>query len=293
MLLRNRKTVIQKTLKRTGRRGIEPSRAARKRSQPGRRRQSAALALALALQPIVDVCLELGVTSPEMERILRGVFVDRAEFALAQNSTTRKAKASDLKIGLMTGVHRNFVNQIRATRPHARLQQVQGRHRGDALLGAWSTEGPYLTSAASPRDLPIKGPEGVPSFGALVSRYMPGVRPSTAITELRRSGAIQLLPDERVRLRSSSVGHRGISAPSVAAAGSKLSRLARNLMHNLRSADQSWFCKTVELRSIDERRIPMIRQTIAKRSQSFLDVLANEFTEEKTSNAVDAGVPFG
>jgi hypothetical protein len=122
---------------------------------------------------------------------------------------------------------------------------------------------------------------------------MPGVRPSTAIAELRRSGAIQVLPDERLRLRSRSVGNRGISASSVAVAGSKLSRLATNLMHNLKDTEQSWFCETIEHPGIDERRLPLIRQTLAKRSQNFLDALTGELTGEEHSGAADTAVPVG
>lgn len=258
----------------------------------GNRRQAAAVALASALGPIVDVCLELGVTSPEMERILRGVFVEQAESLLVSGKAAGTA-ASDLRIGLMTGVHRNIVRKIRSTKPSARLQPLQQRHRADALLLAWSTDCQYLTTAGSPRDLPIEATDGTPSFSALVRLHMPGVRARTAIAELRRSGAIQLLPDEFVRLRSRTVRPVGITEASIAALGSQLSQLAQTLLHNLRNPGQQWFCETSESGFVDTGRLPFLRQTVARRAQNFLDVLAAELKSEGASPTTEQAVTLG
>src|SRR6185312_3681996 len=95
--------------------GVRRRPAGDRASKAAKARQAAAMALAPMLEPLVDVCLELGITSPEMERLLRTVFVSRAHKLLSGNA--RRARSpSDVRIGLMIGVHRNFVREIRTTR---------------------------------------------------------------------------------------------------------------------------------------------------------------------------------
>ena len=65
-----------------------------------------------------------------MERVLRAVFVDRAERLLSQDRS-RARSANDLRIGLMIGVHRNFVREIRTTKPRVQLEKVQRDFRRD------------------------------------------------------------------------------------------------------------------------------------------------------------------
>lgn len=256
------------------------------------RRQAAAIALASALRPIVDACLELGVTSPEMERLLRGVFVECAAQTLARARGSGK-RPSDLRIGLMIGVHRNFVREIRGTKPSIRLRQVQPRHRADALLQEWATDWRYLTPAGLPRDLPIQAPKEEPSFTSLTNRHMPGVTAKTAIAELRRCGAIQLLPDEQVRLRSRTVRLSGVTDASMSDAGTRLSHFANTLLHNVRHPERRRFCESTETGGLEQGRLPLVQQTIARRAQSFLDGLSEELSGESEPKTGESAGSLG
>ncbi|HVA41821.1 MAG TPA: hypothetical protein VNF49_14225, partial [Candidatus Binataceae bacterium] len=113
-------------------------------------RRSAAVSLAPALRPVVDLCLALGITSPEMERIVRSVFVEQATRLLSGGRG--RQTPSDVRIALMIGVDRNLVQKIRTTKRPEQLRRVQRRHRTTALLEAWATDWRFLTSAGSPRD---------------------------------------------------------------------------------------------------------------------------------------------
>jgi hypothetical protein len=241
--------------------------------------QTAAVALASALEPFVDLCLELGITSPEMERVLRAVFVRRAQ-QLLSGSSRRARSASDIRIGLMIGVHRNFVRQIRTTRPRVQLEKVQHRHRGSALLQAWASDWQFLTTAGHPRDLSIRGTPGEPSFETLVRRHMSGVSTGTAIAELRRSGAVRLLPDERIRLRSRTALPPGITSSSIATVGEHLRDLAATLLHNLRTLEDQRFCESIDELQVDPQRLAFVRQMIAKRARTFIDALVGELNDE-------------
>ncbi len=218
-------------------------------------------------------------TSPEMERVLRAVFVRRAEQLLSRNSPYGRL-ASDTHVGLMIGVHRNFVREIRTTRPQLQLEKVQHRHRGSALLQAWASDWPFLTTAGHPRDLPIRGAPGEPSFETLVRRHMAGVSTGTAIAELRRSGAVRLLPDERIRLRSRTARSPGITTASIAAATKRMRELASTLLHNLKAPEDQRFCESSNELQIDPQRLAFVRQLIAKRARTFLDALTGELNNE-------------
>jgi Family of unknown function (DUF6502) len=253
--------------------------AGRATPRPTRERQTAAVVLGPALRPLVELCLELGITSPEMERVLRAVFVDRAEQLLSK-AVGRRRGASDVRIGLMIGVHRNFVRQIRTTKPRVLLQKVQGRHRGAALLQAWATDWQFLNAAGQPRDLPIRAPEGVPSFEMLVRRHMSGVSAGTAIAELRRSGAIRLLPDEQVRFRSHTPRPLGITEASIASVSERLQELMSTLLNNLRSPEHQRFFEGVDEVRIDAQRLAVVMQVVAKRAHHFIDALSTELGDE-------------
>src|SRR5271169_2586881 len=93
-----------------------------------RERLDVARALGLALEPVVDLCLGVGLTSPELETVLRAVFVRQAEAKLPSRSKTGKP-ASDVRIGLAVGLHRNEVHKLRSSRSDAGVVKRQGRHR--------------------------------------------------------------------------------------------------------------------------------------------------------------------
>lgn len=266
-----------------------PVRASRPaKAGTSRQRHTAAVALAGALEPVVDACLELGTTSPEMERVLRAVFVQRAAQLLSRSSR-RARPASDTRVGLMIGVHRNFVREIRTTKPRLRLEKVGHRHRGAALLEAWASDWKFRTTAGHPRDLPIRAAApGEPSFEMLVRRHMSGVSIGTAIAELRRSGAVRLLPDEFIRLRSRSVRPAGISPSSMAAVGARLRELSSTLLYNLKSPQTQRFCEGIPEIQLDPQRLAMARQLITKRSRVFLETLAAELTHEASSSDAKA-----
>ena len=262
------------------------------RGQRSGSRQSLAVALAPALAPLVELALEAGITSPEFERVVRSVFVDRAS-ALLCASNRRQSGVSDLRIGLTIGVPRNAVRQIRSTRREVQLAKIQRRHRGDALLKAWTTDWIYLTEAGLPRDLPIHAVGGQPSFANLVRAHLRGVSTGTALAELRRSGAVRLLPDEIVRLRSRTVRPLGISQASIAAAAERLQALASTELHNLKAPDAARFCESLEPISVTADEARIIRQTLVRRARGFLDSLASELANEAPKSTGEARTRIG
>jgi len=226
-----------------------------------------------AVEPLVELFLELGITSPQAESLLRGLFVHKARQWLAALSVDGESP-SDVRVSLVTGVHRNFVRRILAEPPRIAAAREQKKHRTARLLEAWHTDPAYLDSSGKPRDLSKKAAE--PSFHTLAAAYAPGAAPGVVLQELQRAGVVQSLPEERVRVRSRTFRVHGINASGMSDVGSRGRELLHTLIHNLRHPDARLLCDSMASIEVDALRIPAIRDLIARRTGNFLVALEQE-----------------
>src|ERR1700733_15206973 len=186
-----------------------------------------------AVEPLVELFLELGVTSPEAESLLRSLFVHKARQWLTESSADG-ARPSDVRVSLVTGVHRNFVRRIQAE----------------------------------------------PSFFTLASTYAPGAAPGVVLKELHRAGVVQLLPEERVRVRSRTFRVPGVNASGISELGNRSRELLETLIHNLREPDKRILCDSMPAIEVDALRVPVIRDLIARRAGNFLTAIEQELAIE-------------
>ncbi len=252
-----------------------------RRRKIGRMSEAGKAALAraamAAVEPLVQLLLELGVTSPEAESLLRSLFVHTARHWLS-GSGAGDDTPSDVRVALVTGVHRNFVRRILGESPRIAAARQQKGHRAERLLEAWYSDVAYLDSSGKPRDLSERAPE--PSFYSLAGRYVPGAAPGVVLEELRRAGVVQWLPDRRVRVRSRSFRLLGLNASSVGEIGQRGRQLLETLTHNLREPEQAPFCDSLAAIEIDAARLPIVRALVARRASTFLAAIAQEFAAE-------------
>jgi len=218
-----------------------------------------------AMEPLVQLFLELGITSPEAESLLRSLFVHQAREWLAR-APDSKGKPSDVRVSLVTGVHRNFVRRILGESPRIAAAREQKGHPAERLLDAWHSDPAYLDSSGKPRDLPERSPE--PSFYALASAYVPGAAPA----------------EHRVRVRSRSVRLHGLNASNVGDIGQRARELLETLTHNLREPEARLFCESMPSIEVDAARLPFVRELIARRASTFLSALGQEFSAEARSS---------
>jgi hypothetical protein len=230
-----------------------------------------------AMEPLVQFFLELGITSPEAESLLRSLFVHQARAWLARASN-RSGKPSDVRISLVTGVHRNFVRRILAEAPRIAAARAQKGHPAERLLEAWHSDPAYLDSSGKPRDLPERGPK--PSFYSLASAYIAGAAAGVVLEELRRAGVVQMLAEHRVRVRSRSVRLHGLNAGNVGEIGQRARELLETLTHNLRQPEARLFCESMPSIEVEAARLPFVRELIARRASTFLSALGQEFSAE-------------
>jgi Family of unknown function (DUF6502) len=249
--------------------------------QGGSRRATLARAAILAIEPLVELLLEIGTTSPEAESLLRSVFVHKARARLTAQGDGEIP--SDARVALVTGVHRNFVRKILSVPP----QVAQGRERRGYLSGrvlkAWLTLPPYRNESGKPLDLPEKGPE--PSFATLVAWSLPAAAPRVVLEELIRAGVVESLSDHRVRVRARRAGEPGLNLENLAAYSLQGRDMLTTLMRQFQDSSGSPHCDTTSVFSIDARRIALVRDVIARRAASFLLALEQELGGEGRASA--------
>jgi hypothetical protein len=196
-----------------------------------------AKALSAALEPVIDVCLQIGITSPELESLLRATFVQRAFVRLPRHATTGRAP-SDSRVSLAAGVHRAEVSRIRAaggtTSARQRMQTKERLYsRGARVLHGWTTDSKFLSTSGLPLNLPMEASRQHRSFEELVDKYAAGNHPPTVLKELQRRGNVDLLDGDIVRYRSSTARPRGATEANVARAAKRVKRLGDTLFRSL------------------------------------------------------------
>jgi len=247
-----------------------------------RERIEVARALGLVLEPVVELCLETGLTSPELETVLRAVFVRMAIEKLPASNRLGKP-ASDVRVGLALGLHRNEVRKIRSTQGYAGMAKRQRRHRAGRLIVGWTTDAKFTTSGGQPRDLPLMSDDGSPTFDDLTRTYLPGISSGSALRELRRHSLIQILPDEIVRLRRLTTRPTGLSAVNISEASHTLHRLSSTVLFNLRNAGTPRLHLEMKVLEVLPDRLPMIRAIMDRRGKTFIQALEKELRIESST----------
>jgi hypothetical protein len=162
--------------------------------------------LSAAFDPIIDICMRLGVNTGELESLLRVEFVRRAAAMLPKNPKTGKEPSHE-EVGLAAGLNRGEVQKIRSARRGRKSAQVRMSKKSrqvsksSRLLETWKTDPHFMNTSGGPLSLPIDRQLSGPSFEELVDKALPDNRHATVLKDLRRRGLVQVLPDDIVRIR--------------------------------------------------------------------------------------------
>jgi len=234
------------------------------------------MAAMAAIEPVLEVLLKIGITSPEAESLMRGLFVHRARDSLA--SQAGGVAPTDVRLALVTGVHRNFVRRILSEPPVISSEREGRAYLPGRVLRGWQTDPLYRDEGGKPRDIPEEGP--APSFAALTAEYLSGRSASTVLQELIRSGAVQSLEAHRVRLRSRAARRPGLNLESVTVYGLQARALLATLTARLCDPQAAAFLEVTPVFGIAADRMPLIRDVVARRAGTFLTGLEHELSRE-------------
>jgi uncharacterized protein DUF6502 len=248
--------------------------------KPSQEHTDVAKALSVALEPLIDVCLTLGITSPEIESLLRATFVQRAIVTLPCHARTGRGP-SDSKVGLAAGVHRHEVGRIRAAGGAAgakgTMEKKQRLYSKSArvLLG-WTTDPRFMTGGGHPLDLPMERSKQRRSFEDLVDKYAPDNHPGSVLKELRRRGNVDLLDGDIVRFKGTATRSSGLTKANVAGAARRIKRLGDTLVHNIVDAEQSRLYAETKTLNLSVEQLALIRAVLERRAKTFIAALESE-----------------
>lgn len=239
-----------------------------------------ARALSAAFEPLIDVCLELGITSPEIESLLRAAFVQRAFTKLPPHSRTGRPPSTN-KVSVAAGLHRNEVSKIRAGGAETARETMQTKERlyskSARVLHGWTTDTRFTTSGGLPMDLPLERNRQRRSFEDLVEKHAPGSFPGTVLKELLRRGNVDVLEGDLIRFKSATTRAKGVTAATVAKAASRMNRLGMTLFQNLLDPEQARLYEETGEITLSARQLAIIRPILEKRAKAFIKSVEDEF----------------
>jgi hypothetical protein len=249
--------------------------------KPSNEHYNIANALSAALEPLIDVCLKAGITSPELEGLLRAAFVQRAFKELPRHTRTGRGP-SDSRVSIATGVHRMEVAKIRSaggTTSARKTMQTRERlySKSARVLNGWKSDTRYTTSGGVPLDLPLESNKQQPSFEDLVTTYAPGNHPGTVLKELRRKGNVRLLDGEIVRLKSTTTRSKGVTAANVGYVAQRMKGLGETLFQNILDPEQARLYFETGKIALTSEQLALLRPVIERRAKTFLQALEDEF----------------
>jgi hypothetical protein len=239
--------------------------------------QKAALvqAATAALEPLAGLFVELGVSSPEAESLLRSVMVH----GVHRRELTEGKRANLSRIALLTGVHRNDVKRILECPPGIDADREATRHRANRVLAGWHDDPDYQGKGDAPCVLTVQGRR--PSFWGLAERYAPHVYPGLILDELVRVGVVKRLPQERLAVKARVYRETDVTISQIKDLGQRARDLLDTLSYNLRNADRTRPCETALSLDVDEQWLPVLRNTWRKRMEAFIQSVSEDINSER------------
>jgi Family of unknown function (DUF6502) len=224
-------------------------------------------ALGRLLEPVVLLLLKSGITWREFADLAKGKFVQVAtrEFGIRGRPTNAS------RVAILTGIDRREVRRLRLSTAEQPTLDPGFMSKPTQVLDGWFHDPEFRTASGEPRDLQVS--EGTASFAALVRRYVPGIPHVAMIKELRAVGAVEELPDGRLRALKRNYIPRELADNQIRLWGSVLQDVGTTLEHNLmrEPSDQPRFERRALSLSVDPRARREFEAFLAAEGQAFLE----------------------
>jgi hypothetical protein len=231
---------------------------------PGDVEAAAREALLQVLQPLTSLLISAGLSAGDMCLLLREAAVKSV--AKSQLEMSRRTNISG--IAATTGIPRAEISRIlkkrhvQDDRKNDRRQQSTNR-----ILAQWYRDSKFAGLNGEPAALRLYG-RGA-TFESLVKLYGRGVPVRAVLDELVRSGAVRVLPGQRIKANASLAVDMGLNPQRVKSFGDLASGLLTTMLSHMREAESSILLKTVTIPATPDT-LRLIRKEISNRSAAFL-----------------------
>ena len=224
-----------------------------------------------AFEGLAPLLIQHGITSPEVETLLRAVFVHAA--AKTQEKPQRPNVS---RVSVKTGVDRHTVAALLRERPNIYNGSPPRRDAISRVIDGWLSD-PEYSEKGGPRDLDIGDPGSKGrTIWTLVQRYAPGVWPRLIVDELIRVDYVDTLPNGQLRCKRAS-SHKLASRRSNRESSIQLMRDAvQALFRDAARTDRRPAWRTAQSLEIDEDDLPIVRKMLHERLNTMFAWITDE-----------------
>ncbi len=220
------------------------------------------------LKPLVRILLRHGISYNTFADLAKWAYIDVAtrEFALEGRKQTTS------RVSILTGLTRKEVKRV-SELEHPEDQASEERYnRAARVISAWQREAEFLEPDGQPKALPMAGDKG--SFSELVRRFSGDVPARAIKDELLRVGAIEELPDGKLRLLARAYIPKKSEKDKIHILGTDVAFLISTIDHNLQDqVPEPFFQRKVAYDNLPQEILPQFRRLAAQKGQKLLEKL--------------------
>jgi hypothetical protein len=222
-------------------------------------------ALLQLFEPLAGFVLDSGLSAVELQFILRQAIV--RGLAAKQIECGRRINISG--IAASTGISRAEISRIlqNARDPKVPTDDLK-QQSTNRILAAWHQSPRFTNPNGHAADLKIYGSGA--TFESLVKKHGGGIPTRAMLDELARTGAIEVLPFQKVRAKTSVAVDGGISPRAVRAFGNRAAELLSTMLLNMRNPDRARFIASASSTSVFPDALPLIRKMVSKKGADFV-----------------------
>lgn len=246
--------------------------------------------------PLVRILIRNGISFNEFADELKGVFVEVAQ----RDFPIDERNPSGTRIAILTGLTRKEVKR--------QLELIDGlgartgteSNRVIRVLDGWHSDADFTGPYGLPLELLFDDIKGhVPSFTELVRRHSGDMSPRAMLDELKRLGAVELLPDNSIRALTKTYISSDLDPEVLVRMGAVIKNLAETLDYNFNqenSGDKKRFERSVYTSvGITPADLEDFSSLVGDKGQLLLETLDNFLSshEGKSSAKEDANIKTG
>ena len=220
------------------------------------------------LYPLVRMFLRNGKGARSLYDLIKQVYVElaRDEFGIGGK------KATVSRIAILTGLTRKEVKVLLAQPRTGDDSTEEEYNRAAWVIAGWLKDSQFGDGRGHPAPLPMEGKRG--SFAALVKVYSGDIPVRAMLDELLHVGAVQLMKDGRVCLRSRGYIPQKSAAEKLSILGTDTADLIATIDHNVYVNPRNpRFQRKVMYDNVPVEAAQEFQTIVAARGQELLEAL--------------------
>jgi hypothetical protein len=215
------------------------------------------------LEPLLGLMLDVGVTVPQINETIRQSAVSVAMKRVV-NASGRENKS---RAAIITGLPRSEVTRILSLRTTNGASKRR-KPTASRVISGWFEDPTFLGHDGSPAVLPIFG--GKSSFQGLVEKYGGGIPVRAMLDELSQKNALELLKNQRAKVKGREPATTGIRSKAIAAMAKRGRDIMETLVYNARNPALPHFEASASTILGDFDTASLVRGKITSRGRDFI-----------------------